>query len=71
MLTLVQHVAFTFDTLDGLLLAYRQRKARGILPMWCVNHGPTTSLYYQGKAARCIQVTNDELTIKYQIRTRT
>ena len=40
------HVAFTFDSLEDLLQAYVQRKAHGILPTWCVNHGPTTSMYY-------------------------
>ncbi|KAF4636419.1 hypothetical protein G7Y89_g1659 [Cudoniella acicularis] len=40
------HVAFTFATLKDLLLAYQQRKAHGILPSWCVNHGVTTSIYY-------------------------
>ncbi|KIW52876.1 hypothetical protein PV05_08489 [Exophiala xenobiotica] len=40
------HIAFTFRTLEDLLTAYTQRKAHGILPKWCVNHGPTTSMYY-------------------------
>ncbi|KAJ9612954.1 hypothetical protein H2200_002895 [Cladophialophora chaetospira] len=43
----LEHVAFTFRSLDGLLTAYSQRKARGIMPFWCVNHGPTTSIYYR------------------------
>ena len=43
----LEHVAFTFRSLDDLLTAYRQRKARGIVPFWCVNHGPTTSIYYR------------------------
>jgi len=41
------HIAFTFDTLRDLALAYRQRKAHGIVPFWSVNHGPTTSMYYR------------------------
>jgi catechol-2,3-dioxygenase len=43
----LDHIAFTFPDLTTLLLAYRQRKARGIEPIWSVNHGPTTSLYYE------------------------
>jgi catechol-2,3-dioxygenase len=43
----LEHIAFTFDSLPDLLLAYRQRKAKGILPLWSVNHGPTTSIYYR------------------------
>lgn len=40
------HIAFTFANLHDLLMAYRQRKVHGMVPYWCVNHGPTTSLYY-------------------------
>jgi catechol-2,3-dioxygenase len=43
----LRHMAFTFDNLDDLALAYLQRKANGILPARCINHGVTTSLYYQ------------------------
>ncbi|OJD29718.1 glyoxalase bleomycin resistance protein dioxygenase protein [Diplodia corticola] len=42
----LRHFAFTFATLEDLALAYLQRKANGIVPLWCVNHGPTTSMYY-------------------------
>ncbi|KIW13752.1 hypothetical protein PV08_08943 [Exophiala spinifera] len=40
------HIAFTYKTLQDLALSYRQRKDLGIDPFWCVNHGPTTSLYF-------------------------
>ncbi|OCK73313.1 putative biphenyl-2,3-diol 1,2-dioxygenase III [Lepidopterella palustris CBS 459.81] len=42
----LEHIAFTFPTLDDLVAAYQERKAHGIEPLWCVNHGPTTSMYY-------------------------
>lgn len=42
----LEHIAFSFDTLDSLALAYSQRKELGILPLYCLNHGPTTSMYY-------------------------
>ncbi|KAM5347558.1 hypothetical protein ACJ41O_007382 [Fusarium nematophilum] len=41
------HIAVGYDSLGDLLLAYRQRKTAGIVPVWSVNHGPTTSIYYQ------------------------
>ena len=41
------HISFGFSTLQDLALAYCQRKANGIEPSWCVNHGPTTSMYYR------------------------
>ena len=42
----LEHIAFTFTSLHELALAYRQRKSLGITPVWCVNHGVTTSIYY-------------------------
>ena len=41
------HFALTFPSLTDLTLAYLQRKAHGIEPYWCINHGPTTSIYYR------------------------
>ena len=43
----LHHVAFTFASLGDLLENYRRLKAAGIRPYWCVNHGPTTSMYYR------------------------
>lgn len=43
----MHHVAFGFPTLAALADAYESRRDRGGLrPYWCVNHGPTTSMYY-------------------------
>lgn len=42
----VDHVAYTYDTLDELLDSYEQLKALGIRPYWCVHHGITVSMYY-------------------------
>ena len=42
----VDHVAYTYDTLDELLQSYEQLKTLGILPYWCVHHGITVSMYY-------------------------
>ena len=43
----LEHIAFTFDSLEDLTMAYLQRKENDIVPFWCVNHGPTTSVYYK------------------------
>lgn len=43
----LHHVAFSFSSFSDLVHAYQQRKALGILPKWSVNHGPTTSIYYE------------------------
>ena len=55
----LEHVAFTFPDLSSLLLAYRQRKSRGIHPRWCVNHGPTTSIYYKDPDGNMLETQVD------------
>ena len=40
------HIAFTYEDVQALLTTYARLKQTGILPYCCVNHGPTTSLYY-------------------------
>jgi catechol-2,3-dioxygenase len=42
----IDHVAFTYADMGDLLHTYERLKAEGIEPVWCINHGPTTSLYY-------------------------
>ena len=41
------HTAFGFDKLEDLATSYEQKKAHGIKPVWCVNHGMSTSMYYE------------------------
>lgn len=43
----VHHVAFTYATLRDLLENYERLKQIGIRPVYVINHGPTTSLYYE------------------------
>lgn len=43
----VDHVAYTFATMGELLHTYVRLRDQGVKPVWCVNHGPTTSLYYR------------------------
>ncbi|KAI2622421.1 Glyoxalase/Bleomycin resistance protein/Dihydroxybiphenyl dioxygenase [Hypoxylon sp. NC1633] len=54
----LEHIAFTFNSLADLATAYRQRKAREIVPVWCVNHGPTTSMYYTDPDGNFIETQN-------------
>lgn len=55
----LEHIAFTFNSLSDLLLSYRQRKQKGILPLWSVNHGPTTSIYYEDPDGNNIETQVD------------
>ena len=43
----IDHLAFTFTSVEKLLLTYERLKRVGINPVWSINHGPTTSLYYE------------------------
>ncbi|KAF2491722.1 hypothetical protein BU16DRAFT_594797 [Lophium mytilinum] len=55
----LEHLAFSFDTLDDLALTYRQRKEIGILPIWSVNHGPTTSIFYRDPDGNMLETQTD------------
>ncbi|KAL4935967.1 hypothetical protein BDV06DRAFT_217024 [Aspergillus oleicola] len=55
----LEHIAFTFSSLAELLLAYRQRKAQGIYPIWSVNHGVTLSIYYRDPDGNQIETQVD------------
>ena len=43
----LHHVAFTFVTLADLMNTYVRLRDLNILPVFVINHGPTTSLYYE------------------------
>jgi catechol-2,3-dioxygenase len=43
----VDHVAFTYASLGDLLDTYERLRDEGIKPYWCINHGPSTSLYFR------------------------
>lgn len=42
----VDHVAYTYASLEDLLGNYEQLKSEGIKPYWCIHHGVTVSMYY-------------------------
>ena len=43
----VHHVAFTYESLKDLMHTYvRLKDEHDIRPEFCINHGPTTSMYY-------------------------
>lgn len=43
----IDHLGFTIGSLEQLLSTYARLKQAGITPVWSINHGPTTSLYYE------------------------
>src|SRR5690349_12898260 len=55
----VHHVAFTYRGLGDLLATYRRLKSKGIEPYWCVNHGPTTSMYFRDPDGLSVELQVD------------
>ncbi len=42
----MHHMSFTYATLSDLAHTYNRLKGESISPEYCINHGPTTSMYY-------------------------
>ena len=55
----LHHVAFTYKALSELLGNYERLRDMGIKPAWCVNHGPTTSMYYVDPDANQVEFQVD------------
>jgi catechol 2,3-dioxygenase-like lactoylglutathione lyase family enzyme len=57
----LEHIAFTFAGLAGLLNTYVRLRDQGIKPMVAVNHGPTTSLYYSDPDGHRVELQIDNM----------
>lgn len=55
----MDHLAFTYQSLDDLLSTFERLKLAGIEPFCPVNHGPTTSLYYHDPDGNRIELQVD------------
>ncbi|VWX50051.1 VOC family protein [Novosphingobium sp. 9U] len=53
------HVAFTYRSLDELLSTYERLRDLGIMPVFPINHGPTTSIYYADPDGNQIELQVD------------
>lgn len=53
------HVAFTHADLGDLLYTYVRLKSEGIEPYWCINHGPTTSMYFKDPDGNRVELQVD------------
>jgi catechol-2,3-dioxygenase len=53
------HIAFTHADLGDLLNTWARLKAEGIEPYWCLNHGPTTSMYYKDPDGNKVELQID------------
>src|ERR1700737_1677573 len=57
----LEHVAFTYDSLEGLLNTYVRLRDKDIKPIIAVNHGPTTSFYYNDPDGFRVELQIDNL----------
>ncbi|WNG28362.1 biphenyl 2,3-dioxygenase [Cystobacter fuscus] len=55
----LEHFAFTYADITGLLHTYERLEQAGITPFWSVNHGPTTSFYYRDPDGNHIELQVD------------
>lgn len=55
----VDHIAFTYPDLPDLTAAYERLSRNDIHPVWCINHGPTTSIYYHDPDGNRIELQVD------------
>lgn len=56
----IEHVAFTYASLSDLISTYeRLKNGEGILPTACINHGPTTSIYYGDPDGNHLELLTD------------
>lgn len=55
----LEHVAFTYKSLGDLLSTYERLKKDGINPVWTINHGPTTSIYYAAPGGAQVELQVD------------
>lgn len=55
----VHHVAFTFGSLPNLAESYARLRDQNITPIYVINHGPTTSMYYADPDGNQIELQVD------------
>jgi catechol 2,3-dioxygenase-like lactoylglutathione lyase family enzyme len=55
----LDHFAFTFASLGALLANHRRLQRLGVEPFWCINHGPTISMYYRDADGNKIETQYD------------
>jgi len=55
------HIAFSYANLGDLLYTFHRLEAVGIEPFWCINHGPTISMYYKDPDGSRVELQVDTM----------
>lgn len=64
----MDHVAYSFDSLGDLLSTYRRLEGIGIKPVWAINHGPTTSFYYEDPDGNRVEFQYDNFRTEAELK---
>jgi len=55
----IHHTAFEYESADDLISTYERLRDLGILPHGCLDHGMTTSFYYQDPDGNSVELQAD------------
>ena len=57
----MHHMAFTYENLSDLAHTYNRLKGENITPEYCINHGPTTSMYFFDPDKNMVELQVDNI----------
>ena len=63
----LDHVAYTLESIEDLLITYKRLKQADILPVWPINHGLTTSIYYADPDGNRVEFQVENLATKEEL----
>lgn len=63
----LNHFAFEYPTLDEMLETHQRIAKSSILPLMCLNHGPTVSMYYEDPDHNAVELFYDNHYTEEQI----
>ena len=58
----LHHMAFEYDSFDDLMSSFARLKQLGIVPIVCMQHGVTTSLYYSDPDQNAVELQADNFS---------
>ena len=64
----LDHVAYTYSSLADLIATYERLRDDGTEPYWCINHGPTTSMYYRDPDGNQVELQVDNFATAQELK---
>jgi catechol 2,3-dioxygenase len=55
----IHHIAYEYASFADLMSSYERLRAEGIVPRFCLDHGLTTSIYYQDPDGNFVELQCD------------